>query len=329
MNNTDRSFIPYTIIETIRQLDNIYELRLFGWVLAKAQAVLKLYNKNFSEINMQNALGIYRVTFPFRLLLKGPEDKNYKHAWEQVKEMALKKVEFEWNDTDYLINIIAFPELHKHGRNTFVTFVIHEHFWHALHNFSKGYRLISLRTYMQLKTPRAVALYILCSQQSKPITFDIDNLKRLTGATSDGYKKNTNFIVKVLEPAKRELDEVAPWSFDYTTHLEGKTIRKITITPRQVREEPTEDQAEMADQLDRQRVRLLPEVIDYIQDKFGMTAGEIERIERQLVLLSENPASQLDLVSRIYESAYRGKVRNMKGYLVSALKNALGDISLA
>ena len=88
-------------------------------------------------------------------------------------------------------------------------------------------------------------------------------------------------------------------------------------------------QAEMADQLDRQRVRLLPEVIDYIEDKFKMTAGEIERMERQLVLLSENPASQLDLVSRIYESAYRGKVRNMKGYLVSALKNALGDISLA
>ena len=96
-----------------------------------------------------------------------------------------------------------------------------------------------------------------------------------------------------------------------------------------MREEPAEDQSEMSDQLDRQRIRLLPEVIDYIEEKFGMTAGEIARIERQLVLLSETPAAQLDLVSRIYETAYRGKVRNMKGYLVSALKNALGDISLA
>ena len=74
---------------------------------------------------------------------------------------------------------------------------------------------------------------------------------------------------------------------------------------------------------------MLPEVIDYIERKFGMTAAEIERIERQLVLLSERPEGQLDLVSRIYESALRGRVRNMKGYLVSALKNALGDISLA
>ena len=327
--NSDKSFIPYTIVETIRQLDNIYELRLFGWVLAKAQAILKLYNKNLSEINIQNALGIYRVTLPVRLLLKGPEDKNYRHAWLQVKEMALKKVEFEWNDTEYLINIIAFPELHKHGRQSYVSFVIHEHFWHALHNFSKGYRLISLRTYMKLKTPRAVAMYILVSQQSKPLTFHIEKLKRLTGATSDGYKKNSNFLIKIIDAAKRELDEVAPWSFDYETHLEGKTISTITIYPRQVREEEKDDESEMAEVLDRQRVRLLPEVIDYIERKFGMTAGEIERIERQLVLLSERPEGQLDLVSRIYESALRGRVRNMKGYLVSALKNALGDISLA
>lgn len=327
--NQDKSFIPYTIVETIRQLENIYELRLFGWVLAKSQAVLKLYNKNLSEINIQNALGIYRISFPIRLLLKGAEDKNYKHAWEQVKGMALKKVEFEWNDTDYLINIIAFPELHKHGRQSFVSFVIHEHFWHALHNFSKGYRLISLHTYMQLKTPRAVAMYILVSQQTKPITFHIDKLKRLTGATSEGYKKNSNFLIKILDPAKKELDAIAPWSFDYETHFEGKTISTITIYPRQVREESADDESELTEQLDRQRVRLLPDVIEYIERKFGMTAAEIERIERQLVLLSESQAGQLDLVSRIWESAMRGKVRNMKGYLVSALKNALGDITLA
>ena len=34
------SIIPYQIVRCVSQLDNIYETRLFGWVIAKALSVL-------------------------------------------------------------------------------------------------------------------------------------------------------------------------------------------------------------------------------------------------------------------------------------------------
>ena len=54
-NEEKAAIIPYVIIQSIAALDNIYEARLFGWVLAKAQSVLKLYNKDLAEINLQHA----------------------------------------------------------------------------------------------------------------------------------------------------------------------------------------------------------------------------------------------------------------------------------
>ena len=57
------SIIPYSIIGSLSKIENVYELRLFGWILAKAQSVLKLYNKNLADINLQYALDMCEITF--------------------------------------------------------------------------------------------------------------------------------------------------------------------------------------------------------------------------------------------------------------------------
>lgn len=319
------TFVPYTIIETIRQLDNIYQLRLFGWVLAKSQAVLKLYNRDLSDINLQHAIGSLRVTFPLRYLLNGETDKNYTNAYMRVRDMALKCIDFELKDSIFRLNIIANPYMEKRGRLSFISFIIDEKFWWALSDFSKGYRLIHLPTFLKLNTTRACCMYILCSQQTKDITYDIEKLKRLMGATSPAYRKNSNFINKYLIPAQQELDAVAPYSFSFQTVTEGRQITKVVISPRAVTMGEFTDgdtfDEELLDTLDRQRVRLDPMVAQYIADSFHMDTAAIERIERLVLTLGRTPAEQLVQLGGIKTTALRNGVRNLGGYLTTALRN--------
>ncbi|WP_264802578.1 hypothetical protein, partial [Bacillus sp. CN2] len=87
--------ISYIVLQSLRQLDNIYEVRLFGWVIAKAQAALKRYNKDLSHINMEHALNLVRVTLPARYLLQ-IGDTNYKNI-PKAFTLAQKSVDY-WRD---------------------------------------------------------------------------------------------------------------------------------------------------------------------------------------------------------------------------------------
>lgn len=323
MNQRD-TFLPYSIVDTLRQLSNIYEVRLLGWIIAKAQSVLKLYNKNLSEINMQHAIGATRVTLPLRYILNSPDDKNHRHAFDKVKDLAAKRIEFEKNDVVYHLNVIAFPELHKHGKNSFLTFLIHQEFWHALHEFTKGYRLIDIGCFLRLSTARDAALYVICSQQTEPIEFGIDKLKKTLGATSAGYKKNNNFIDKYIKPAREELDRKTPFSFDFEVKIQGREIYAIVIKPRPSTQFTPDSPPDFIEAIASQRVRLSDEVREYISEKFNMPPLDIERIEGNVLALGDM-TQQLNFLGRVYTAARRGTIRNLGGYLVNALKATARD----
>ncbi|KDS65555.1 initiator Replication family protein, partial [Parabacteroides distasonis str. 3776 D15 iv] len=38
----------------------------------------------------------------------------------------------------------------------------------------------------------------------------------------DKYAKTNDFVRKVIEPAKNELDELSPYTFEWSTNKEGK-----------------------------------------------------------------------------------------------------------
>lgn len=324
--NQPPTFIPYTIIGTLSQLDNTYECRLFGWLLAKAQSTLKLYNKALDEINMQYALNLVRVTFPARYLLS-PTDTNYRGI-AKAFGLAQKRVIYERDGTEYYLNIIGFPEFVKRGGQKMVTFVIHNHFWHILLDFSRGYRLVNLPTYLNLNTTYSVIMYVLISQQTDPIHYGIETLRQLLGCDKNpSYKRGNHFLTRVLEPAKRELDEKAPFTFDYTTTRSGRggAFREITIIPHANQSYTTELlNGKLDEEIARQRLRLEANVSDYLATAYSMTAAEQERVERYVIQLG-TMADQLTFLEKVRHAARRKGTRNAKGYLVNALKNATGN----
>lgn len=314
------TLIPYNIVQCLSSLENIYETRLFGWTLAKAQSVLKLYNKDLSSINIEHALGLTRVTIPARLLLN-EGDKNYS-VLTRAFSLASKKIVYEKDNTVYHLNIIAFPELRKDGRRSMITYVIHNELWHALLDFSRGYRLFSLETYMTLNTKYAIIMYLLISQQSGPRNYQVETLRQLLGCTSKAYDKGSNLFARVIDPSRQELMRKAPWYFEYSATKEGKShrITEIIITPvlnKAVVIDRNSDTARKGDEL---RLRLDQPVVDYLADHFGMSAREAETVETLLLRAGDTPR-QLAKLEEIHFRTMTARVKNPAGYLVRSLQN--------
>lgn len=314
------TLIPYNIVQCLSSLENIYETRLFGWTLAKAQSVLKLYNKDLSSINIEHALGLTRVTIPARLLLN-EGDKNYS-VLTRAFSLASKKIVYEKDNTIYHLNIIAFPELRKDGRRSMITYVIHNELWHALLDFSRGYRLFSLETYMTLNTKYAIIMYLLISQQSGPRNYQVETLRQLLGCTSKAYDKGSNLFARVIDPSRQELMRKAPWYFEYSATKEGKShrITEIIITPvlnKAVVIDRNSDTAKKGDEL---RLRLDQPVVDYLADHFGMSAREAETVETLLLRAGDTPR-QLAKLEEIHYRTMTARVKNPAGYLVRSLQN--------
>lgn len=314
------SIIPYSIAQSLSALENIYEVRLFGWVIAKAQSVLKLRQQELQEVNIEHALGVTRVTFPARFLL--PEgDTNYKNI-PKAFTLADKRITYEKNDTYYHLHIIAFPEFRYVGREKMVTFLIHNEIWHALLDFTRGYRNISLPVMMNLRSVYSCVMYVLCSNQSKPLTFTIEKMREYCGCLDKkAYERTANFIAKVIEPARLDLDAHSPFSFDYTLQRAGigGGYKKIVVIPRRNKmsapppQDPTRDAA-----IESQRLRLDDRVVEYLQSAFYLQTKEIEQIE-ELVLALGDWSRQVRRLADIATAARRQRVQNLGGYLYTAL----------
>lgn len=94
-----------------------------------------------------------------------------------------------------------------------------------LHNCFTQYKLQNI---LQLKSKYSIRLFeILKSQQwkNRSVIITIEDLKKMLGVTEKSYNLYTNFKQRVIDAAKKELEELTELIFDYE---EIKTGRKIT-----------------------------------------------------------------------------------------------------
>lgn len=315
------AIIPYAIIESISKLDNIFEARLFGWILAKAQSVLKLYNKDLRLINVEHAMNLTRVTLPGRYLLQDG-DKNYSNI-SKAFSLSTKQIIYTRDGHIYHLNIIAFPEIIKDGHNLLVTFVIHNELWHALLDFSKGYRLFNLATYITLTSKYAIVLYLLITQQTSPQTYLIGTLRRILGCDHlKAYNRGSNFFARVIDPAREELKAKAPWYFEYTANKSGRDHKytDIVISPRLNADYHTEAAEGLTAKINSMRLRLDDRVSAYCVENFGIDLKSLDKIEQAIINIG-SVEKQIDKLADIKTRCLGGRIKNKAGYLIKSLQN--------
>ena len=87
-------------------------------------------------------------------------------------------------------------------------------FWDLILNFSKGYTKYELFTAMRLKSIYSMRFYELMSGQKNMVfEYSIDEMRDIFGL--DGkYTRPSSIKERIIDPARKELDAVAPYSFD-------------------------------------------------------------------------------------------------------------------
>ncbi len=320
MKQDNRSLVPYALIESLRCLGNIHEARLFSWILAKAQSVLKYYNKDLGSVNLQFAMNMARVTLPARMLL-APGDDNYKDI-PRAFGLANKTINYTAESGNvYHLNIIAFPEYYKdESGRSWVTFVIHNQLWHAiLDNFQKGYRIVNLLDLFHLTSRYSVILYLLLSQQ-KEYRVTLRELRSLLGAPQS-YAKWNNLENRILRSAIKDIHEHTNCKVNYTTErnegAKGHPVDIIRFTFEYHSNNPIpEHQAQTM----RQKCNLEAIVLQELERVYETKPQDLERLERLLLALG-NSSAQLRVLDRVTEQVRAKRIRNKAGYLYASLKN--------
>ena len=209
---------------------SIYEKRIVYQLIDLAQAEIEglLIKDNLRKVHKCD-IG-REVTMPISSILRNERDENYTIAKKAFKTLSGKGLEYEDDEIWVFINIIAAPKFNK--KNGTATFVVFDEIWQCLLNFTKGFRKYELNTIMTFKSVYTMRMYELISGQKTPLTFTNEAFESLCDRFKlpKTMRRPQIFEEKVLNMAKRELDEFAPYSFTYkreTIPWRGRIGEKI------------------------------------------------------------------------------------------------------
>ena len=201
--------------------------------------------------------------------------------------------------------------------------------WDAMLDFSKGFRKYELETATKLRGKYSLRIYKLVSKQTQPITYLIEDLRKMWGLT-EKYKKVDDFVKNTIVAAKDELDRVSPYSFDYVLNS-AKTaevnkgrkgrpaITSVTFFPiHRMNNESTDAVRKSVDpsmMLDRM-------VSDLLRNKLGFDWQGI----KANISLFDIAQKQFDLFTFLNQVAPKAlRAVNPQGYVINAIKKHLSE----
>jgi plasmid replication initiation protein len=210
----------------------IFTMARFNWTIAEKRIILRIIEfnqdmtagiKELRDYSCRASLFQDRVyTMPMRCFLRDDTDQNYAQVRAGFKGLMTKILEFESSDGSWLMTAIVNSPSYD-AKNGIVKFTLHSTVYEAFLNFSKGYRDFELLTAMSFECVHSMRFYEIFSRETEPMLYSLELLKKMFGVAKK-YKQVNDFVKKVIEPAKRELDAKSPYTFTYKARKEGRKI---------------------------------------------------------------------------------------------------------
>ena len=342
-----REIIESYIFATSERNFSIYSERLLLRLVEVAQRqILGLDFRNGTDIGQVEIgpLGDARLEIPIRSLL-GPGNTNYSQAKEAIVELMKnpyfveqpkmkggKPVLDEKGKPEYeLIGHQILNDCQVNVKPGVAVISVNEHTWSRVLDLTRGYRRYSLNASLQLSKPSSLRMFRLISNQKYPITYTIDQLRSMWGL-SGKYPDSSDFIRRNIAPAKKELDEKAPWSFDYNVNYtesaeinKGRRGRKaivsVTFFPYSIlMHTPTSD---ILDRTGSPLSVIGKELYNMLLKKFEFTA---QGIKNNLLTFVTAKKAGMDLLSFLDGLAANAlHATNPPGYVIKSIDTKLRE----
>lgn len=315
MSKTEnRMVVQSYLLTTARYNFTIDQKRVLTRIIELLQPLLE--GKVLSGKVEQNLWGDYHFNLPSGFFF---DDTNYTRTKQALK--SLRNITFEctsekneWAE----VGLIEMPKITRKGQ---IEFYLSEELVNVFLDFTKGYSKYVLGISLGFSSVYSMRLYELLSGQKKPIKYNIDKLKDIWGL-SKSYKRNFNFLQRIVEPAKRELDEKANWTFTYSLQKKGNKFETIIFYPIHNAEKETKElwEAESLRQIDLRYI-LDGKVREYLIHTCGFTPTELNHHKDTLDKFVKKYRSNAEQAIREIWGRARTNGKDPKSYFFGALKS--------
>lgn len=264
------------------------------------------------------------ITLPTSSILRDEKDENYTIAKKAFLSLSKKHIIYEDEDYWMATPIITKPKVSK--KEGAVTFLVFDEIWKCILDFTKGYRKFELIAAMQFKSVYAMRFYELMSGQTKPLFVALEGPGGLRERfeLQNKYKLTADFKRKVIDAAKKELDESSPYSFVAKEEKKGKKVIGWTLFPVffEDREDPAlQEQARMAKIT--ARLQINNNVYDYLRYSYNFDSKEINRNKKTLIEGQNRIPDFMGFLGELKKGARLAE--NPKGYVIGAIKKKLKE----
>ena len=319
INNKD--VLQSYILTTAKYDYSVHEKRILYRLVEMAQTEtegLKFSSGDCRKIQ-HDLFGYVDIEMPISDILVNEKDKNHKIAKEALESLSQKYLIYEDSEVWEKINIVLSPKIQKF--HSIIKFKLEPKIWDCMLDFSKGFRKYELKTAMQFESVYSMRFYELMSNQKSPLSYSVEALKEMF-QIQNKYKQINDFTKRVIDPAKKELDEKSPYSFTYKPEKPSRKIIGFTFFP-VYNPQHRDDNLETAEL--RKKISpawdLSRPVLQYLKHQFEFTSTEV----KTHVELFKNAQSGIDdfmlFLSKVKARANRAK--NPKGYLINAIRKEL------
>ena len=326
------------IMTTAHYKYSVYEKRILYCLVEIAQSEIsgiKLKENMRPLYTQKTVYGGMEIALSFSKILNiVSNDGNRNNHYECLKTAcrSLAKKVFEWEDVEQGIwecnHLIERVKIQKNiGK---VTFNIPEWFWKALLDFSKGYRKYELLTAMRLKSPYSMRFYELMSGQKRPLTFSVDEMRKMFGLEGK-YERPSSIKERIIEPAKKELDESAPYSFDFKEEREGEgktsPITAFTFIPKHIEENQDKELLRVEMQSKQTAKNLLGgEIYNILRHTYHFEGYEITNNKKTIDLGKQIIPDFVGFLNSLCNSKGYKNAEKKQGYVIMAIRRKISDI---
>ena len=320
-SNASRQVVQSYIFTTAIYDFNVYEKRVLYNLVKLAQSQIEGIKlaENLYKIDHRYK-DFLQIELPMSDFLTDGDDKNHVRIKSALKSLHQKTFTYSDNGLWECFSIIANPKIRL--RSSKVSFIVDARVWDVILDFTRGFSRYDLEVAFTLESSYSMRLYEMLAGQTDPIAYSIESLRK-EFHLEDKYRLTKDFIRRVIESAKQELDNKSPVTFTYSPLKDGKKITRIMFFP--VRREYIESSR-----------TFLKEVIRKYGSGAHLSSDE-HRFLREIGFSETGIKNNLELfieckrsLDFIYELALiKGKSRDKRnpcGWCVRTLKGKLRDI---
>jgi len=320
-NKRNKDIIQSYLLTVARYDANIYAKRILTHIVNANQDYIQGEKLGGVVINIEEDLFKDRdYTFNLKNILLGDDDKNYKRVIEAFHSLQNKFIRFDDEDNNHISVPFITSVFIKRGLGI-ARFRMSEIVYKAFSDFTKGFRKLEFQLTLSFTSVYSIRMYELMSGQTSPLTYTIDFLKNMF-ELNNKYQRTSDFIKRVIDPAKKELDLKSPYTFEYSLNKKGHAFYSITFYPKY---QPKFRDSEL-DKKDLQKQispawDLPKNTLDYLKNGFDFTTKEIKQNIDLLKKAQFEIENFINFMSQVKPRANRAK--NPKGYLINSIKKEL------